>query len=240
MSETVFQGFPPRAEVTPLPNVFFSEVLPEIGSITEARVVLHIFFLLSRRKGYPRFVSLKELGNDPIILRGLSNSNENTDDWLKTGLDAAVEHGILLQVPVNSSGHSDHLYFINNQAEKDVITRIVEGTLKIPDMIVIKEEQRAAEQPSDIYSLYEQNIGLLTPILAEELQEAEHRYPAEWIKDAFKEALRSNVRNWRYVHGILKRWEREGKKDGRTFRNSRISQDPDKYIKGKYGHVVRR
>ena len=40
-----------------------------------------------------------------------------------------------------------------------------------------------AQRPS-IFSLYEQNIGLLTPLLAEQLVEAERRYPAGWIEDA--------------------------------------------------------
>jgi DNA replication protein len=212
MSEAVFKGFPARSEVTPLPNIFFSEVLPEMESIVEARVVLQIFFLLSRRRGYPRFVSLKELSNDAVILKGLRNSSDSVEDLLKGGLESAVRHGILLHVPVNVAGRSDDLYFVNNQGEREVITRIVEGTLKIPDVVVRTEEQPAVEQSSDIYNLYEQNIGLLTPILAEELQEAEHRYPEDWIQDAFKEAVRANVRNWRYIHSILKRWEREDRK----------------------------
>jgi DNA replication protein len=240
MSEAVFKGFPARSEVTPLPNIFFSEVLPEIGSLVEARVILQIFFLLSRRRGYPKFVSLKELSNDPVILKGLLNSSGSVQDLLKEGLESAVGQGILLHVPVNVAGRSDDLYFVNNQGEKEVITRIVEGTLKIPDVVVRAEEQPSVEQPSDIYNLYEQNIGLLTPILAEELQEAEHRYPEDWIQDAFKEAVRANVRNWRYIHSILKRWEREGKKDGKSVRDFRKDRDPDKFIRGKYGHVVRR
>jgi len=85
--------------------------------------------------------------------------------------------------------------------------------LKIRSVQIRTLEEPASEQPRDIYSLYERNIGMLTPILAEELQEAEHRYPPEWIQDAFREAVRANVRNWKYINGILKRWDREGKKD---------------------------
>ena len=66
MSEASFKGFPARAEVTPLPNIFFSEVLPQIENLAEVKVVMQVFFLLSRRKGYPRFVSFKELNNDPV------------------------------------------------------------------------------------------------------------------------------------------------------------------------------
>lgn len=240
MSESGFNGFPARPEVTPLPNIFFTEVLPWIEELPEAKVIMQIFFLLSRRKGYPRFVSSRELAGDTVILKGLRSSGENLDEILKRALDSAVEHRVLVRVPVNAGGQSDDIYFVNNQGERDVITRIVEGTLKIPEVVVRKEVPPVIEQPLDIYNLYEENIGLLTPIIAEELQEAEHRYPADWIQEAFKEAMRANVRNWKYIHSILKRWEREGKKNGRTVRDSRKERDPDKYIRGKYGHVVRR
>jgi DNA replication protein len=239
MSEASFKGFPARAEVTPLPNIFFTEVLPNIENLTEAKAVMQVFFLLSRRKGYPRFVSFKELNSDPVLAKGLRHLVPATGDLLKQALELAVQDGILLHVPVDMSGQPEDLYFINNQAEKDTIAKIVQGTLKIPDVAVRKEEEPEVPQPSDIYNLYEQNIGMLTPILAEELQEAEHRYPAEWIQEAFREALMANVRNWKYIHSILKRWEREGKKDGKSVRDSRKERDPDKYIRGKHGHVVR-
>jgi DNA replication protein len=196
MSEATFKGFPARAEVTPLPNIFFSEVLPRIGELAEAKAVLQVFFLLSRRKGYPRFVSFNELNNDVAILKGLRDLAPATDDLLKHALESAVHDGILLHIPVDMDGRSEDLYFINNQAEKDTIARIVQGTLKIPNVSIRQEEEQVVEQPTDIYNLYEQNIGMLTPILAEELQEAEHRYPADWIREAFREAVRANVRTW--------------------------------------------
>jgi DNA replication protein len=240
MSEAGFKGFPARSEVTPLPNIFYTEVLPHIENLAEVKAVLQVFFLLSRRKGYPRFVSFSELNNDPVIIKGLRNLAPVTDDLLKRALELAVHNGILLYIPVDMDGRSEDLYFINNQAEKDTIAKIVQGTLKIPNVSIRQEEKPEVEQPSDIGSLYEQNIGMLTPIIVEELQEAEHRYPAEWIQEAFREALTANVRNWKYIHSILKRWEREGKKDGKSVRDSRKERDPDKYIRGKYGHVVRR
>jgi DNA replication protein len=239
MSGPVFKGFPARAEVTPLPNIFFTEVLPNIQNLAEARVVMQVFFLLSRRKGYPRFVSLSELSDDPVLAKGLINGESITDELLKQVLGTAVQDGILLHIPVQSGSRSDDLYFINNQAEKDTIAKIMQGTLKIPDIAVRAEKEPEVMQPSDIYNLYEQNIGMLTPIMAEELQEAEHRYPADWIQEAFREALRANVRNWKYIHSILKRWEREGKNDGKPVRDPRKERDPDKYIRGKHGHVVR-
>jgi DNA replication protein len=240
MIDNNFRGFPPRVEVTPLPNVFFSEVLLNINSLLELKAVMQIFFLLSRRKGYPRFISFSELSRNIVIAGELHKMTGDVDAMLRSALKSAVTHGILLHIPIDVDGESDDAYFINNQAEKDTISKIMSGTLKIPRVEIRVQEEPASEQPRDIYSLYERNIGMLTPILAEELQEAEFLYPPEWIQDAFREALRANVRNWKYIHGILKRWEREGRKDGKSVGDSQKEGDPDKYIRGKYGHMVRR
>ena len=66
------------------------------------------------------------------------------------------------------------------------------------------------ERPN-IFTLYEQNMGLLLPLLAEELREAGEHYPVEWIEEAFRLAVQQNKRNWSYIRAILKRWESEGK-----------------------------
>jgi DnaD/phage-associated family protein len=94
------------------------------------------------------------------------------------------------------------------------------------------------ERPN-IYVLYEQNIGLLTPIMAEKLQEAEGRYPKEWIEAAFEEAVLNNKRNWRYIERILERWTAEGRQSGKDRRPVAQSLDPDKYTKGKYAFLFR-
>ena len=240
MEKHEFKGFPPRPEVTPLPNIFFSEVLPRMQSMAEIKVVMQVFFLLSRKKGYPRFISLEELDNDPVLARGLGSPGANVREVIAAALADAAGHGILLHIPVEVEGRPDEAYFINNEAERETIAKIRDGKLKIVKVAVRKTEAAPVQQPSDIYNLYEQNIGLLTPIMAEELQEAEHRYPQEWIQEAFRIALRANVRNWKYINGILKRWEREGKSDGEPVRDHRPERDPDKYIRGKYGHMVQR
>ena len=51
----------------------------------------------------------------------------------------------------------------------------------------------------NIFVLYEQNIGALTPIIADELRDAEQTYPPQWIEEAIKIAVENNVRRWRYV-----------------------------------------
>ncbi len=63
---------------------------------------------------------------------------------------------------------------------------------------------------SNIYRLYEENVGPLSPLVAEELRLAEARYPWPWIAAAFREAVEHNKRSWSYIKAILRRWEEEG------------------------------
>jgi len=83
-------------------------------------------------------------------------------------------------------------------------------------------EPHIEKERLSIFDLYEQNIGLLQPLLAEELLEAERTYPESWIRDAFRIAVQSNARRWRYIASILERWARDGKDDGEPLARKRI------------------
>ena len=75
---------------------------------------------------------------------------------------------------------------------------------------------------------------MLTPLIAEELREAEQSYPAEWIEEAFREAVRLNKRNWKYIRAILERWSTEGKVDRKDRREGRRRD-----IDGKYAEYIK-
>jgi DnaD/phage-associated family protein len=68
------------------------------------------------------------------------------------------------------------------------------------------------ERPN-VFTLYEQNIGPLTPMIAEMLHDAETEYPEYWIEEAIQIAVRNNARKWSYIEAILKGWRVEGKDD---------------------------
>jgi DNA replication protein len=132
---------------------------------------------------------------------------------LRQALKSAVEHGTLLHSALNINGVLEDVYSL------------------IAD----------SRQPStfNIFALYEQNIGIITPIIAEELREADKLYPPQWIEDAFKEAVTLNKRSWKYIARILERWASEGKDSG-EYRRDVKKDGSDKYIKGRYGHLVQR
>jgi len=89
-------------------------------------------------------------------------------------------------------------------------------------------------KPSNIMVLYEAEVGLLTPLIAEELEDAEKLYPAQWVEDAFREAVELNKRSWRYIEAILKRWAREGKDNGRTQGNHAKRGGDSRRDQGRY------
>ena len=101
------------------------------------------------------------------------------------------------------------------------------------------ESGRAAQvnvQRPNIFVLYEQNIGPLTPLLAQELMDAEATYPTEWIQDAFREAVALNKRSWRYVQRILERWAAEGREDETSRRGD--DRDRRRFIEGAYADII--
>ena len=140
-------------------------------------------------------------------------SAELGEETLRQALNSAVEHGILLHSTLNINGMLEDVYSLTVDSHQ-------------PPTI-------------NVFALYEQNIGMITPMIAEELKEAEKIYPPQWIEEAFKEAVTLNKRSWKYIARILERWASEGKDSG-EYRRDIKKDGPDKYIKGRYGHLVKR
>ncbi len=145
--------------------------------------------------------------------------------------------GTLLQLTLERDGAADDIYLLNDGAGRQAVARIESGELKLAGGKAAVPA--ATEAPPDIFTLYEQNIGLLTPMIADELRDAESSYPLDWIRDAIREAVNHGKRKWSYISAILERWATEGKTDG-THQRDTEKADPDRYIKGKYGHMVQR
>ncbi len=233
-----FKGFPRSMEFTPLPNLFFSKLLPAITDITELKVTLYVLAVLYRKRGYPCFVTVSELLGRSGLVKILANEAEPVAEVLRRTLKMAAERGTLLHVEMEKDEVTEDAYFLNTESNRGVVEKVSRGEIELGGGWVGRQAAEPAEELPNIYALYEQNIGLLTPMIAEQLKDAEQVYPEGWIKDAFKEAVTLNKRNWRYIARILESWSTEGKKDGAYQRYSEA--DPDKYIKGKYGHMVRR
>jgi DnaD/phage-associated family protein len=232
----VFNGFPAgKVRFTPLPNLFFSELLPAIDDLAELKVTLHIFWLLHQKKGYPRYVSRRELEADGVLLGGLRGTGQKPEERLGQALERAVARGTLLHVTAYQGDERDDWYFMNTDLGRRTVDKIRRGELELEAVVTPSEVRLEVERPN-IFVLYEQNIGLLTPLIAEELRDAEKTYPADWIEEAFRIAVEHNARRWRYVHSILERWAAEGKDSEKAGRGP--EEDRRRYIEGKYAEYI--
>jgi DNA replication protein len=231
-----FKGFPARMQFTPVPNIVFSSLFPQITDIVELKVLFYIFELLYAKKGSLKFFTINEL----LALAGQTGGSELSHEKITGALQSLQKKEAIIHFPVTRNGEAEEIYFLNNQTNKLILERIRNGEISLPELEPEKSVPAALPEPSDIFSLYEQNIGMLTPLIADELKEAGKQYPESWIKDAIKEAVESNKRNWKYIAWILAHWSTEGKDNGAYRGNLKKNTDPDKYIRGKYGHMVQR
>src|SRR5438105_2154497 len=279
-----------RAKAVRVPEGFFEEVLPQITSMLEMKMLLYLFWRLARSGSNgeaPRMVSLEELEQDDRLRSALAHSKgpRPYDEALQEGLELCVARGTVLQLWVREEANSGQWaaaegrsgseqyasslwYVLNTKESRAWVEALGRGEIDVLETPLGQMYQQVssvgsqvsgtpsssdprpptpdprhrirviAERPS-IYTLYEQNIGLLTPILAEQLQDAEGRYPVEWIEDAFSEAVLNNKRNWRYIERILERWAAEGKDSGKDREAAKRGFDLDKYTRGKYAFLFR-
>jgi DnaD/phage-associated family protein len=229
-----FSGFPAgKQTLTPLPSLFFSELLPAIDHLAELKVTLYAFWLLAQKKGGHRYVSRQELEADNLLLDGLESEGLTPAETLRDALDRAVARQSLLRVFVGEGASRRDWYFANSEKGRQAVDDLLAGrwTLDGQDEPVAVQTQRP-----NIFVLYEQNIGPLTPLLAEELMEAEDTYPSSWIKDAFREAVELNKRSWRYVERILERWAQEGRSDEES--QGADDRGRRRFIEGEYADYI--
>ncbi len=233
-----FKGFPAKAQFTPLPNVFFSRLLPAISDIAELKTTLHIFWALYRKRGYPRFVSYRELLGNKSLMDNLREAEEPPDKALRNALEMATKRGTILHLILDRDGAPENVYFLNTERDRQVVAKIQNGELRLSGLKAGGQTYIETEEQPDIFTLYEQNIGMLTPMIADNLRDALKVYPESWIRDAIKEAVNQSKHKWSYISAILERWSAEGKSNG-TYKRDFKKTDPNKYTKQKYGHMVR-
>ncbi len=224
-----FPGFPPgKTRLVTLPDAVFGELLPLIDDLAELKVTLHCYWRLSQEQGAARFVRQRDLLNDEALLAGLAG--DDPPGAIKNALERAVARATLLHVRVERQGETQDWYFANTPKGRAAVRGARQG--QWPD----QAPALAQVTRPNIFVLYEQNIGLLQPLIADELRQAERDYPRDWIEDAFRLAAQANVRRWSYVRAILERWSTEGKSDETDRRDSQT--DRRRYIEGKYADYI--
>ena len=207
--------FPADMAWVPVPAPLLGGLLADIDDPAELKLVLRTLWHIHQKKGEPRPVRPSELYSDRVIADALGLKGEALEIAIDNALKSAVERGIFLQAETQGG---DSLFILNIQPEREALA----STANLIAVAQPGPKSETWDSPGDrpgIYILYEQNIGPLTPLIAERLREAEARFPEDWIGEAIKIAVENNVRNWKYVSAILARSQVEGRVDGEPRQN---------------------
>ena len=221
-------GFANSGAATAIPNQFFSRILPQIESVEELIVSLYVFFAQQVTRRSPRFVTRRELEADATLAASLARLGAG-EGALERGLERSVWRGTLLRARKHSGDREDEVYVVNTPANRKALEALAGSGVRLEEPVAAAVERNG----SGIFALYEQNIRPITPLIAEELAEAEKTYPQDWIRDAFREAVSLNKPNWRYVESILRRWETEGRHDEKSGRDPQVEWLERRYREGK-------
>jgi DNA replication protein len=223
-----FTGFPAgKVHMTPVPDPFFSELLPEINHLGEMKVTLYAIWFLDHLEAPVRFLSHADFAGDERLIKGMGA------DGLSDALERAVQRGTLLRAQVGSSGLEEALYFLNTPRGRAAVQAIQNGEWS-PNLEKHPPVSLEVERPN-IFRLYEENIGPLTPMVADMLRETEQTYRFDWIEEAIRIAVQNNVRRWKYVEAILRSWQEEGR-DGTNRRDA--EKDRRRYIEGEFADFI--
>lgn len=214
---TTFGGFLSTTDPTvPIPLAFFENVLPGITSIEELQVTLSAFRMIVESGGHHHPISARLLVRDRA-LRGamkVEGSPREPDLRIAKGIDLAVARGTFLRLEVGEGRNVAIWYYVNTPVNRSNVQAMERGTIAAPAAIWEAESAPVVrvERPN-AFRLYEQNVGPLTPLIADQITRAIEEYPADWIEDAIVESVEYNRRSWRYIVRILESWTTKGRGD---------------------------
>ena len=164
-----FNGFPARMEFTPVPNIFLSNLLPEITDAVELKLTLHLFHLLYFKKGTIKFITFNEMENDAGLMGSIKTSASSPEETLRQALAAAVLRKTILHIAAED-GNREDIYLLNTKTNRETVEKIRNGEIHLTGLATkhITPEILTEKQPN-IFTLYEENVGLLTLLIGVEL-----------------------------------------------------------------------
>lgn len=214
-----FDGFPPgKDRIIQLPASVFHRLLPLIDDIAEMQVTLFALFAIQHKEGKYKYLRRADFASHDALMNSLAQIAPDAapEHTLDAALERAVARCTLLAASITLANETETLYFINSDDGREGQRLAAAGAVRLDE--VSSGGLEIIDRPT-IYRLYERAFGLtLTPMLADELRDAEKEFPYEWIAEALRIAVLEEKRSWRYVLAVLERWRKEGKKDEKSTR----------------------
>jgi len=215
-----FPGFTSSETFTQIPDSFFA-LLGQIDDLDELKVTLYLLWRFEHMEARARYLSPAQMAEDEGLMRGMTSAG------LSRGLEAATRRGTLLKVESDSGG----VFLLNSPLGR----ALAEALRQDPERAAAGSPSAPPRSRSNLFKLYEEHIGPLTPLMVDALRDAEKEYEAEWFAEAFTIAVTRNKRNWKYIEAILKRWKEEGH-EGKDRQDA--DKAADRYTKSKFAGFI--
>lgn len=215
----------------PFSDHFLSDVLPRLNDADLIKVMFFIQFRCDRQEGENHYLFIRQILESTTLQHWLGGTN--IEERIKQSLKNALNNRLVLSGNHPSIPNAT-LIFPTDEAGQASLQRLIKGLWQPTPTDHMPETQTKPQK--NIYQLYEENIGPLTPLLSEDLTAAQEEFPAQWIEEAFHIAVKNNARSWRYIDAVLKSWQKEGKnvqsrRDSETLESRRNkSSEFDDYV----------
>ena len=208
---------------TPLvsvPRALLHRLVTSRASVDEHRIVLLLALLTRTQTSTDSAISEDAFAADPMVIDAgkVDGTPIGMPGWPFPALEQAIAHGTILRFVAESAGGSRNWLLLNTIVNARLVAKMASDPEGVPEIYWIDESRpRIHVDRPTVFRLYEQNVGPLTPMIADRLIKALETYPTEWIEGALEEAVAYNRRNWRYIARILENWAADGP-SGRTGR----------------------
>ncbi len=189
---------------TQVPNDFF-DMIGEMDN-SELRVTI---VMIRETFGYHR-------NGFKLGIKKLADASGLSENGARKGAKAAEERGTFHRVNGTSQGSAEWELVVDDDIKTGWSTSAGGSAVTTPwsasdQQLPVKESIKENKKTSSTAAVYEANVGAITPVIRDRLNDIDATYPEGWFAEAVTEAVKNNVRKLNYIEAILRRWQTEGK-----------------------------
>ncbi len=224
MSLDPIKGFPLPDDyaTTRVPNAVLGRFLTNVAEPDVVKLILRAVWLLERQRGYPKYITREDLRNDRVLSQVLTGGTR-----FERALQDALSLNVLIEVVIDR--RTCLMLNTTSAARAAVSTIASQDGLDHDDNGW--DTPATSGLPPDAFRAYEENIGILTPMIRENILTALEDFTDDDITHAVRIAVENESRSWSFVAGVLRRWSKEGipndRRDGKSTGESERGRVPE-------------
>ena len=192
---------------TQVPNDYF-DLINDGMTIAEIKVLSN---LLRATLGYHR----EEV---EITIRELARISQLDPKSVMAGASKLEQRGLIVRSVGKITTKTKWTVVIDEPKLWEKIVKTVGNAQEENRPLPLKRKKEIKENDDVLKTIsraYEAEIGVISPMIADELRDASTTYPLQWILDAIKESATQNKRGWKYILAILTRWKAQGNQEAK-------------------------